>query len=187
MQCTKKNPIPSPTQKKSVEITISPSTAGVVSGGTVPVSGNSEEGFESCGPVEFVAGEHVAKWGVYRSATHRGENMSIPATSVADHTKSASASISVIPGVSLHVLFPPMRRRNRVEFERSPCRCSDRCASPHWHRQPSVGSQQEHHAQILEIFWQDCLLALDPAYPGNDLYGAAYAQVLTAATNAAIN
>ncbi len=40
-----------------------------------------------------------------------------------------------------------------------------------------------HHATILEIYYQDWLLAFDPSYPGNSQYGAAYAQVLTQAAN----
>ena len=43
-----------------------------------------------------------------------------------------------------------------------------------------------HHASVLEIYYQDWLLAFDPSYPGNSEYGAAYAQVLTQAANTAI-
>jgi hypothetical protein len=43
-----------------------------------------------------------------------------------------------------------------------------------------------HHATVLEIYYQDWLLAFDPSYPGNSEYGAAYAQVLTQAANTAI-
>jgi hypothetical protein len=43
-----------------------------------------------------------------------------------------------------------------------------------------------HHATVFEIYYQDWLLAFDPAYPGNSQYGAAYAQVLTQASNSAI-
>lgn len=39
----------------------------------------------------------------------------------------------------------------------------------------------QHHATILEVLWQDWLLAYDPNYPGNSQYGASYAQVLQAA------
>lgn len=38
-----------------------------------------------------------------------------------------------------------------------------------------------HHASILEIYYQDWLVAFAPGYPGNSEYGAAYAQVLTQA------
>jgi hypothetical protein len=38
-----------------------------------------------------------------------------------------------------------------------------------------------HHAAVLEIYYQDWLLAFDPAYPGYSQYGAAYAQVMTQA------
>jgi Putative Ig domain len=38
-----------------------------------------------------------------------------------------------------------------------------------------------HHATVLEIYYQDWLLAFDPSYPGNSEYGASYAKVLTAA------
>jgi hypothetical protein len=38
-----------------------------------------------------------------------------------------------------------------------------------------------HHATVLEIYYQDWLLAFDPSYPGNSEYGAAYAKVLTTA------
>jgi hypothetical protein len=37
------------------------------------------------------------------------------------------------------------------------------------------------HASVLEIYYQDWLLAFDPSYPGYSQYGAAYAQVLTQA------
>jgi len=40
-----------------------------------------------------------------------------------------------------------------------------------------------HHATVLEIYYQDWLLAFDPSAPGNSQYGAAYAQVLTNAAN----
>jgi hypothetical protein len=40
-----------------------------------------------------------------------------------------------------------------------------------------------HKATVLEIYYQDWLLAFDPSYPGNSQYGAAYAQVLTQAAN----
>jgi hypothetical protein len=40
-----------------------------------------------------------------------------------------------------------------------------------------------HHASVLEIYYQDWLLAFDPSYPGNSQYGAAYAKVLTDAAN----
>lgn len=43
-----------------------------------------------------------------------------------------------------------------------------------------------HHASVLEIYYQDWLLAFDPSYPGNSEYGAAYAQVLTQAANTSI-
>ena len=43
-----------------------------------------------------------------------------------------------------------------------------------------------HHASVLEIYYQDWLLAFDPSYPGNSQYGAAYAQVLTQAANSSI-
>lgn len=43
-----------------------------------------------------------------------------------------------------------------------------------------------HHASVLEIYYQDWLLAFDPSYPGNSQYGAAYAQVLTQAANSTI-
>ena len=43
-----------------------------------------------------------------------------------------------------------------------------------------------HHATVLEIYYQDWLLAFDPSYPGNSEYGAAYAKVLTQAANTAI-
>lgn len=43
-----------------------------------------------------------------------------------------------------------------------------------------------HHASILEIYYQDWLLAFDPSYPGYSQYGAAYAQVLTQAANTTI-
>ena len=43
-----------------------------------------------------------------------------------------------------------------------------------------------HHATILEIYYQDWLLAFDPSYPGNSQYGAAYAKVLTDAANTGI-
>ena len=38
-----------------------------------------------------------------------------------------------------------------------------------------------HHATVLEIYYQDWLLAFDPSYPGNSEYGASYAKVLTTA------
>ncbi len=41
-----------------------------------------------------------------------------------------------------------------------------------------------HHATVLEIYFQDWLLAFDPSQPGYSQYGAAYAQVLTQAANA---
>jgi hypothetical protein len=43
-----------------------------------------------------------------------------------------------------------------------------------------------HHAAVLEIYYQDWLLAFDPSYPGYDQYGAAYAKVLTEASKAPI-
>jgi Putative Ig domain len=43
-----------------------------------------------------------------------------------------------------------------------------------------------HHANVFEIYWQDWLLAFDPAYPGYALYGPAYAKVLTQAANSPI-
>jgi len=43
-----------------------------------------------------------------------------------------------------------------------------------------------HHASVLEIYYQDWLLAFDPSYPGNGQYGEAYAQVLTQAANTSI-
>jgi iron uptake system EfeUOB component EfeO/EfeM len=43
-----------------------------------------------------------------------------------------------------------------------------------------------HHVSILEIYYQDWLVAFAPGYPGNSQYGAAYAQVLTAAANATV-
>lgn len=43
-----------------------------------------------------------------------------------------------------------------------------------------------HHAQILEIYYEDWLLAFDPAYPGYSQYGAAYAQALTQAAHSAV-
>lgn len=43
-----------------------------------------------------------------------------------------------------------------------------------------------HHASVLEIYYQDWLLAFDPSYPGNSEYGASYAQVLTQAANSTI-
>jgi hypothetical protein len=43
-----------------------------------------------------------------------------------------------------------------------------------------------HHASVLEIYYQDWLLAFDPSYAGNSQYGTAYAQVLTQAANSAI-
>lgn len=43
-----------------------------------------------------------------------------------------------------------------------------------------------HHATILELYYQDWLLAFDPSYPGNSQYGVSYAQVLTQAANTAV-
>lgn len=43
-----------------------------------------------------------------------------------------------------------------------------------------------HHATVLEIYYQDWLVAFDPSYPGNSQYGAAYAKVLTTAANTPI-
>jgi hypothetical protein len=43
-----------------------------------------------------------------------------------------------------------------------------------------------HHATVLEIYYQDWLLAFDPSYAGYSEYGAAYAKVLTTAANATI-
>ena len=43
-----------------------------------------------------------------------------------------------------------------------------------------------HHASVMEIYYQDWLLAFDPTYPGNTEYGPSYAQVLTQAANSAI-
>ncbi|HTS36538.1 MAG TPA: putative Ig domain-containing protein [Candidatus Solibacter sp.] len=43
-----------------------------------------------------------------------------------------------------------------------------------------------HHATVLEIYYQDWLLAFDPSYPGYSQYGAAYAKVLTDAANTAV-
>lgn len=43
-----------------------------------------------------------------------------------------------------------------------------------------------HHATVLELYYQDWLLAFDPSYPGNSQYGASYAQVLTTAANTSI-
>jgi hypothetical protein len=43
-----------------------------------------------------------------------------------------------------------------------------------------------HHATVLEIYYQDWLVAFDPSYPGNSEYGAAYAKVLTQAANTSI-
>lgn len=40
-----------------------------------------------------------------------------------------------------------------------------------------------HNASVLEIYYQDWLLAFDPSYPGNSQYGPSYAQVLTQAAN----
>jgi hypothetical protein len=40
-----------------------------------------------------------------------------------------------------------------------------------------------HHATVLEIYYQDWLLAFDPAYPGYSQYGSAYAQALTQAAH----
>jgi hypothetical protein len=40
-----------------------------------------------------------------------------------------------------------------------------------------------HNATVLEIYYQDWLLAFDPSYPDNSEYGAAYSQVLTQAAN----
>ena len=39
------------------------------------------------------------------------------------------------------------------------------------------------HATVLEIYYQDWLLAFDPSYPGYSQYGASYAQVLTTAAS----
>ena len=38
-----------------------------------------------------------------------------------------------------------------------------------------------HHASVLEIYYQDWLLAFDPSYPGYSQYGAVYSNVLTQA------
>jgi len=43
-----------------------------------------------------------------------------------------------------------------------------------------------HHASVLEIYYQDWLLAFDPSYPGHSQFGAAYAQVLTQAANSPV-
>ena len=43
-----------------------------------------------------------------------------------------------------------------------------------------------HHATVLEIYYQDWLLAFDPTFPGNSQYGPAYATVLTQAANTTI-
>ena len=43
-----------------------------------------------------------------------------------------------------------------------------------------------HHVSVLEIYFQDWLLAFDPAYPGYAQYGAAYAQVLTQAAHSTV-
>jgi iron uptake system EfeUOB component EfeO/EfeM len=40
-----------------------------------------------------------------------------------------------------------------------------------------------HHASVLEIYYQDWLVAFASGYPGNSQYGGAYAQVLTTAAN----
>jgi hypothetical protein len=40
-----------------------------------------------------------------------------------------------------------------------------------------------HHASVFEIYYQDWLLAFDPAYPGYSQYGSAYAQVLSQAAH----
>ena len=38
-----------------------------------------------------------------------------------------------------------------------------------------------HKVNILEIYFQDWLLAYDPNYPGNAQYGAAYANAIRSA------
>jgi len=43
-----------------------------------------------------------------------------------------------------------------------------------------------HHATVLEIYYQDWLVAFDPLYPGNSQYGASYAKVLTNAASTTI-
>ena len=43
-----------------------------------------------------------------------------------------------------------------------------------------------HHATVLEIYYQDWLVAFDPLYPGNSQYGASYAKVLTNAASTII-
>ncbi len=40
-----------------------------------------------------------------------------------------------------------------------------------------------HNASVLELYYQDWLLAFDPSYSGYSQYGASYAQVLTQAAN----
>ncbi len=44
-----------------------------------------------------------------------------------------------------------------------------------------------HHTAILEIYYQDWLLAFDPAYPGYGKYGPAYAKVLTEAAKTPVH
>ncbi|HEY6763627.1 MAG TPA: hypothetical protein VI386_02555, partial [Candidatus Sulfotelmatobacter sp.] len=44
-----------------------------------------------------------------------------------------------------------------------------------------------HHVSVLEIYYQDWLLAFDPSYPGYSQYGAAYAKVLTDAANTTVH
>jgi hypothetical protein len=43
-----------------------------------------------------------------------------------------------------------------------------------------------HHATVLEIYYQDWLVAFDPSYPGNSQYGASYAKILTNAASTTI-
>jgi hypothetical protein len=40
-----------------------------------------------------------------------------------------------------------------------------------------------HHASVFEIYYQDWLLAFDPAYPGYSQYGSAYAEALSLAAH----
>ena len=103
--------IPFPTQNKSVEITISPSTASVVSGGDLQFQA-AVKNSSNTGVVWSASQGSVTGNGVFTSPKlTEGATLTITATSAADSRKSASASISVIPAVSLQVLFPPMRPR----------------------------------------------------------------------------
>jgi len=97
----KRIPFPSPIQTKIVEITISPSTAAIVAGGTVQFQATVKNASNTA--VQWTSSQgNVSGNGLFTAPKlTAGATLAITATSVADSTKSATASISVTPAVSL--------------------------------------------------------------------------------------